>query len=329
MLGRTPLQGVVLTRGRYRLRIRAEGRAETYYPILLERGSHWDGCAPGEQEPHAIELPLEGELGPDDIYVPGGYSYIGGDPLAADSLARQRVWIDEFVIRRFPVTNAEYLEFLNDLLAAGRTAEAVDCCPLLLNGSEQLRFERDANGRFMPGPDGPGQSWQPDCPVVLVDWYSAATYVKWLAEGTGKDWRLPSELEREKAARGADGRIFPWGDEAEATFACVVESFVGAPQRVPVHEYPDDESPYGVRGLAGNTRDWCGDIWRQDGPRLPHGQFDMSGTRPNNEDSMMVKGGAWASPINFSRSATRFGTSPKNRYVLIGIRPVRSYRSTG
>ncbi len=250
----------------------------------------------------------------EDVHVPGGYCYIGGDPLAADSLSRQRVWIDAFVIRRFPVTNAEYLEFLNDLVDRGRAAEAVDCCPRILGGSEQLRFERDASGRFEPGPEGPGQSWQPDCPVVLINWYAASAYAKWLSERTGEGWRLPNELEREKAARGADGRTFPWSDETEATFACVAESFAGAPQRVPVHDYPDDESPYGVRGLAGNTRDWCGNIWRRDGPPLSHGRLHTNGVQPDDSDFMLVKGGSWGSTTIFSRSATRFGTLPKNRY---------------
>jgi serine/threonine-protein kinase len=328
VLGKTPLHAVALTRGRYRLRIRAEGRAETHYPILLERGSHWDGCAPGERAPYAIELPRDGELAPEDVYVPGGYCYIGGDPLAADGLVRQRVWIDGFVIRKFAVTNAEYLEFLNDLMDSGRAVEAVDCCPHLLGGADQLRFERDAAGRFVPGPEGPGQQWQPDCPVVLIDWYAASAYAKWLSEKTGEGWRLPNELEREKAARGTDGRIFPWGDETEATFACVAESFLRNPQRVPVGAYAGDESPYGVRGLAGNTRDWCENIWRRDGAPLSHGRLATSRAHPNDSDFMMVKGGSWGSTIIFSRSATRFGSSPKNRYGLVGIRPVRSYRRT-
>jgi serine/threonine-protein kinase len=328
VIGQTPLLAVALTRGRYRLRIRAHGHAEIHYPILLERGTHWDGRAPGEEEPYVVELPREGELGPDDVLVPGGYCYVGGDPLATDNLPRQRVWIDGFVVRRFPVTNAEYLEFLNDLVDQGRDAEAVACCPLLLGGSEQLRFERDAAGRFEPGPEGPGQVWQPGCPVVLVDWYAASAYTKWLSERTGEGWRLPNEFEREKAVRGADGRIFPWGDETEATFACVVESFARNPRRVPVGDYPGDESPYGVRGLAGNSRDWCENVWRRDGPPLRHGRLYTSRIQPDDSEFMMVKGGGWGSPMSFSRSATRFGASPKNRYGFVGIRPVRSYRAT-
>jgi eukaryotic-like serine/threonine-protein kinase len=327
VLGQTPLHAVALTRGRYRLRIKAEGRAETHYPILLERGSHWDGCAPGEAEPRPIELPREGELGPDDVYVPAGYCYIGGDPLATDSLPRQRVWIDGFVIRRFPVTNAEYLVFLNDLVDSGRAAEATEHCPLLAAGSEHLMFGRGASGRFEPRFEGPNPQWLPDLPVVLVDWHAAARYARWLAEKTGEAWRLPNELEREKAARGSDGRIFPWGDETEVTFACVIESFARNPQQVSVLGYPHDESPYGVRGLAGNMRDWCLNVWRRDGPPVQRGCLCLDAAVPNDPDFRSVKGGAWGSSMGFSRAATRFGTPPGNRHLMIGLRLVRSYRA--
>src|SRR5262249_43629210 len=67
-LGRAPLREVVLPRGSYLLRLRAPGRAEVRYPVLIERGGHWDGCAPSESEPYPIALPAEGELGPDDCY---------------------------------------------------------------------------------------------------------------------------------------------------------------------------------------------------------------------------------------------------------------------
>ncbi len=327
VLGRTPLHAVALTRGRYRLRIRAEGHAETCYPVLLERDSHWDGCPPEERSPRAIQLPPEGELGPDDIHVPEGYCHIGGDPLAADGLARQRVWIDGFVIRRFPVTNAEYLDFLNHLVDAGRTDEAATRCPRFAVGSDQLMFGRDASGRFEPRFEGPDPQWSPDLPVVFIDWHAATAYARWLAETTGQPWRLPNELEREKAARGADGRIYPWGDETEVTFACVIESFARSPQRVSVHAHPHDESPYGVRGLAGNMRDWCLNVWRRDGPPVQRGRVCLDAAAPGDPDFRSVKGGAWGSSMGFSRAATRFGTPPGFRSLLIGFRLVRPWRS--
>ncbi len=326
-IGRTPLIGIPLARGRYRLRIRSPGRVETLYPILLERDSHWDGRRPGELEPYPIDLPPEGELGAADVYVPAGYGYIGGDPLAADSLTRHRAWIGSFVIQRFPLTNSEYLVFLNDLLDSGREAEAIDCCPRLRAGAEQLMFCRDAGGRFEPRQEGPNPRWLPDLPVVLVDWHSASAYARWLAEKSGKPWRLPNDLEREKAARGADGRVYPWGDEIDATFACVAEgSFERIPQRAIIGEYPHDESPYGVRGLAGNTRDWCTNVWRHNGPPIRQGRLSIDAAALEDKDLRSVRGGGWASPMAFSRSAARFATPPGNRATMLGIRLVRSLR---
>jgi serine/threonine-protein kinase len=323
VIGRTPLHGVALTRGRYRLRIKAEGYAETYYPILLERGSHWNGCPQGEGEPSVIELPREGELGPEDVYIPGGYSYIGGDPLATDSLPRQRVWIDGFVIRRFPVTNAEYLVYLNHLVDEGRENEAIERCPRFAVGSDQLMFGRDTSGRFEPRFEGPNPQWLPDLPVVFIDWHAATAYAKWLAAETGQPWRLPNELEREKAVRGADSRVYPWGDETEVTFACVIESFARNPQQVSVRGFPYDESPYGVRGLAGNMRDWCLNVWRRDGPPIKRGRVCLDEAAPDDPDFRAVKGGAWGSSMGFSRAASRFGTPPAFRSLLIGFRLVR------
>ncbi len=89
-LGTTPLLKVPLSRGSYLLRIRARGRAEVRYPVLIERDGHWDGIAPGDSEPLPIELPAERELGADECHVPAGWCSVGGDPEAPDSLPSRR-----------------------------------------------------------------------------------------------------------------------------------------------------------------------------------------------------------------------------------------------
>ena len=71
---------------------------------------------PGQQEPQAIALPALGELDDDDVYVPAGWCWTGGDDAASDGLPARRLWIDGFVMKRHPVTNGEYLAFLNDLV---------------------------------------------------------------------------------------------------------------------------------------------------------------------------------------------------------------------
>ncbi|MCC6557389.1 MAG: SUMF1/EgtB/PvdO family nonheme iron enzyme [Polyangiaceae bacterium] len=333
VLGRTPLRAVPLQRGSYRLRLRAPGRAEVRYPALIERGGHWDGCAPGERDPAPIRLPLEGELGPDDVYVPAGWCWIGGDPDASDSLPAARIWMDAFVIRRFPVTHAEYLEFLNDLLAAGREDEALGACPrgqpgIQQNADARLVLARSADGRFLLAQDELGHEATLDTPIALIDWYAAAAYARWLAARTGEPWRLPNELEREKAARGVDARACPWGNFLDPAFSCVIESYDLNPRRAPVDSHPIDESPYGVRGLAGNTRDWCSNAWTRRGPALDGERLRIA-DEPHGAPAELrvVRGGAWSSPIDLARSAVRFGALPGTRRLTVGLRVARSCRS--
>ena len=325
-IGRTPLDAVPLQRGSYRLRLRAPGRTEVLQTALIERGEHWRcGASP-------IPLPLEGDLGPEDCHVPAGFCWTGGDPEAADSLPLQRVWIDAFVMRRFPTTNAEYLEFLNGLWASGREEEALSACPraqlgMAADAGERLAFGRDDRGRFVLTEDELGRPLDPDWPVVLIDWYGALAFADWTAARTGQPWRLPNELEREKAARGADGRLCPWGDHLDATFACVLDSRAREPARTRVQTYPLDASPYGVRGLAGNSRDWCGNAWRRGGPVVEGGRLVLQAADPADPGFRAVRGGAWSSTLSLSRSAARFGNRPGLRRTSMGVRLVRSWPS--
>ncbi|WP_437618231.1 protein kinase domain-containing protein [Sorangium sp. So ce1151] len=329
-LGRTPLCFVKLPRGSYRLRLRAPGRAEVLYPAVIERGGHWDGIAPGEREPRPIWLPEEGELGGDDVYVPAGYCWTGGDPEAPCSLPARRIWFDAFVIRRFPVTNREYLVFLNELVDAGLEREALSACPQEHAGASgasrpRLAFGRDRAGRFVLTPNDLGRAHLPTAPVTLIDWHAATAYARWFAARQGHPWRLPSELEREKAARGADGRVFPCGNHLDAHFVRVLGSHGGAPSIASiasVHETPLDESPYGVRGLGGNSRDWCLDRWTREGPRRDGGRLavepDAGGARRS------VRGGSWLSALEMSRSAARTGAQSRLRRRMTGMRVARS-----
>ncbi len=329
-IGPTPIRALPLQRGSYLLVIRAQGRTDVRYPVLIERDAHWDGCPPGESEPFAISLPRARELSPDDVYVPAGYCWTGGDPSAGDSLPRRRLWIDGLVISRFPVTNREYLEFLNDLVAEGREAQAIAACPRPQLGvsdaaTKHLTFGRDPAGRFVLGKDELGSIWQPDWPVVLIGWHEASAYASWFAARTGRPWRLPVDLEREKAARGSDGRFFPWGNHFDAGWACIIDSHSGDATRVSVHSYPEDESPYGIRGLAGNTRDWCSNLWTREGPEVRGGRLFLSVTSLDNPELRVVRGGAWSSLADLSRTAVRFGSRPTLRRATTGIRIARIY----
>jgi serine/threonine-protein kinase len=327
-IGPTPIVDRQLPRGSYLLRIRAPGRAEVAYPVLIERAACWDGVPPGASAPYPIPLPPAGAIGPGEVYVPAGWCWTGGDPVAMDALPRRRVWIDGFVLGRHPVTHAEYLAFLNDLLDAGREDEALAACPRQPRSHSEtaadMVYARDAAGRFVLAEGGDALlAW----PVVLVDWHGASAYARRRAETTGLPYRLPDELEREKAARSADARLFPWGNHFDATWACVIDSHAGDPARVSVDRYPLDESPYGARGLAGNVRDWCANPWTREGPEIEGGRLRLVPAAPRDPSLRAVRGGAWKSLADLSRSAARFAARPGQRWTTTGLRLARSLGS--
>jgi serine/threonine-protein kinase len=233
-----------------------------------------------------------------------------------------------FVIRRFPVTNSEYVSFLNDLLATGREAEAIVACPAAQLGmadrdADRRAFERAADGRFVLANDDWGSAFQAEQPVVLVSWSAAMSYARWYGARRGGPWRLPGELEREKVARGVDGRLFPWGDYVDATFACGLQSHADQPTRMPVDSYPVDESPYGARGLAGNSRDWCVDLWQLGGPAIRADRACVEVAAADDPGYRVIRGGAWSSPLDLSRAAARFGNRPDVPRLTMGVRLVR------
>jgi formylglycine-generating enzyme required for sulfatase activity len=100
--------------------------------------------------------------------------------------------------------------------------------------------------------------------VDRVSWYEAYAYCRWLAEATGKPYRLPTEMEWEKAARGTDGRMFPWGNTWSKELCNSREIWDRAdPRTTPVGQFsPDGDSPYGAADMCGNLWEWCGTRWR-------------------------------------------------------------------
>lgn len=322
-LGRTPLVEVPLPMGSYLCVLRSPDRAPVRYPVYLGRGEHWDGAPPGASEPFPVRLPRQGELGADDCLVPAGWFWSGGDPEALDGLPRRRLWCDELVVKRFPVTNREYLAFLDDLVATGREAEAVRHQPLeRAAGVGSPVYGRDAAGRFVLRPDADGDVWDPDYPVFLVDWFGASAYAAWLAERTGLPWRLPGELEWEKAARGADGRFYPWGDSFDPSWCCARASHPGRPLPAVVDSFPVDVSVYGVRGLGGNVQEWCVDAFRREGP-VGDGERVVAPSRQEVAEvttAHCIHGGSWIGSARVARSSSRCRVEPWSRNEILGLR---------
>ena len=302
--------------GSYRLRLLKKGYQDVIYPISIGREEHWTGLN-GQDEPALIQLPKQDSLSDSECYVPGGRFWAGGDDSIATGFSRRQVWQEAFVMAKQPVTNAQYLAFLNDLLDCDREAEALQWVPRERSGQQGQKgapiYGRDSAGRFVLVPDTDGVMWNPNWPVCSVDWHCANAYAAWYSEKSGQWWRLPTEVEWEKAARGVDGRWFPWGDGFDPSYACVLESHQDDREPSPVSGYPIDESVYGVRGLAGNMRDWTASHYRKDW------------MAPIENTHYVGRGGNWHASKDAARAAHRHFYNPTYRSGLIGFRLCRSF----
>ena len=326
-LGRTPIADEPLAMGSYLLRIRGEGTAEVSYPVHIGRRQHWRSDPPTGED-GTLQLPNPLELGPEDCYVPGGWFTCGGDPEAAGGLTRRRIWLDGFIIRRHAVTNEEFIAFLNDLHARGQGDEAWRHVPRMLSpgGGDPgtSLFLRDDRGVFQLD-GGTGGQTQPRAPVVWITWNAAAAYAAWLAGRERLPWRLPGELEWEKACRGVDGRYFPWGDHLDATWCHMRDSHPHVTRECAVDDCESDESPYGVRGLAGNVRDWCADPFVAAGPAAD-GERWSPGPPVDGPSARVGRGGAWCvNPVGLRAAYRSWYSATFRADNSLGFRIVRSF----
>ena len=326
-LGRTPLSAVSLPMGSYLCVLRSQGRADVRYPVHVRRSAHWHGVPPGGHEPQAVRLPHVAELGSDDCYVPAGWFAAGGDPEAPSSTSRRRVWVDSFCVSRFPVTNRDYIGFLDDLVVQGREEEALRHAPRERAGTRSaqgaLIYGYD-DGRFCLRPDAEGDVWLPDWPVCMVDWHGAVAFAAWQAARTGLSWRLPHELEWEKAGRGVDGRFFPWGDAFDPSWCRTSASHQGRLLPARIGEHPIDESVYGPRDLAGSMRDWTGTVHQDDSDVRDGEAVSFQQGAGDGDANRVGRGGGWN---NFPRSArlcVRHDTPSDGRFGEVAFRLARS-----
>ncbi len=330
-LGRTPLQAVVLPRGSYLLRLRAPSCEVVDYPVSIERQGVWSGLAPGGEGALPVHLPRRGAVGPEECYVPAGPFQCGGDPLALDALPRQWVWVDGFVMRRYPVRLGEYLEFLNDVAAQDGADAALRHAPRERGGltaDGRPLVTRTPGGVFVVDAVGEAAEERARLPVLSVSWDDATAYAAWHAVRTRQPWRLPHELEMEKASRGVDGRPLPWGQHFHLAWALVSGAQPGMPHPCPVGHMEGDVGPYGVRDVAGSCRTWCRNVWSTSGG-IQDGRLAEvpPPNAPNDGKSVSVmaaRGGAWNSMPAYARPAGRFGSRPDDVFTGCGLRLVRA-----
>ncbi len=178
-------------------------------------------------------------------------------------------------------------------------------------------------------------------PVVDIDWAEAQAFCGWLRQQTGVPFRLPTEAEWEKAARGTDGRSFPWGDEFDPSCANTRENGHGGTS--PVGSYPAGVSPYGLLDMAGNVWEWTtsrqapypyADDERNTPAVAAHGAGPrrlpwLRATPPNAAADVrrILRGGCYANPQGFARCACRFRLAPTSSTPFLGLRLAADIRS--
>lgn len=314
-----------LAAGRYHVQVTAPGRHLAEFTLRLRRSQRWRG-RPASCPPLKVHLPDEHAILDEEVYVCAGPAIVGSDLGEHGALPAREVWVDAFAVRRRCVTVGEYIEFLDDLVAKGLEDTAMERSPQQRGAADDVPLYllgRHPDGSFFPRPDADGDPVYPDHPVTLIRPRDAEAYAAWLSERSGLRWRLPFELEWEKAARSADGRVFPMGDHCDASWVrCLQHHAPDTRLRVArVTEHPHDRSPYGVEQMAGNVFEMTASEHNPAGPRI--GRDGTWAKEAAAVDAQRVlRGGAWGRDLSRCAAVHRtvFGD---HRSPLVGFRLVR------
>jgi len=219
------------------------------------------------------------------VLVPEGPFVMGDATGRDDERPAHTVWVSAFRLDVHPVTNREFAAFL------------------------------DATGHQPPRFWGEPRFAAPEQPVVGVSWHDAVAYSGWLSMSTGKHYRLPTEAEREKAARGGlDGARYPLGDdpgEGDGRFL----------QDAPYLVELSTANGYGLHDMGYNVHEWCSD-WYD--PAYYAASPDRDPQGPPSGRRRTSRGGAWRHQIKVSRCAARSSLDPSFRYNDYGFRVVEA-----
>lgn len=275
--------------GSYLIIIKKRGYIDTRVSVLIARGEN--------KVIKNVKLFKEKEVPPGFVYVPGGKFIMGGDPSAPYSVERTEKFVPGFFISRNEVTAGDYLKFINYLETH-------------MPGSSEKYLPRRAttSGFYWKKSGGRYQTAFPsDWPILGISWNDARAYCKYMSnryKGRGWQFRLPEDWEWEKAARGADGRYFPWGNAFDYRFCSMANSKKGkrdGPDKI--GSFPLDESVYGVRDIAGNVSEWCLTFYDQE------------------KNIRINRGSAWSYvDENYARCAGKNGHSPSDVADFRGFR---------
>lgn len=225
-----------------------------------------------------------------------------------DEFPQHEVDLPGYWLGRYPVTVAQFREFVRQ---SGYKADRV----VKSSKNSWLPFMLE---RLIARLAGPRENWSRDPdnhPVCYVSWYDAQAYCQWLSAQTGLPVALPTEAEWEKAARGPEGRIFPWGNEWDAARCNIQESKSG--KSTPVGQYsPQGDSVYGCADMVGNAWEWCHSKYRP----YPYKAHDGREMVDESGDQRVMRGGAWFFDTSDPRAACRGWGNPNVRAELCGFR---------
>ncbi len=238
---------------------------------------------------------------PPCVPIPAGCFMMGSNNGRDEERPAHRTWVDAFEMAALQVRNRDYALFLNT------------------TGHSPPRHWRDPDLNHG------------DQPVVAVSWIAAVEYCDWLSQVTGRHYRLPTEAEWERAARGGrEGLDYPWGNESPDDWPEYVERWgrIGDRDleiRGPLPVGQGTPNPYGLFDVSENVHEWCADWFSRDfyaesPERNPCGP--ESGTR------RASRGGSWRHQIKISRCAARASIPPEFEYADYGFRLVRDQQSS-
>jgi formylglycine-generating enzyme len=238
---------------------------------------------PGRHAPETA-VPLEPML----VSIPGGSFLMGSDSAQDCERPVHCVRVDPFLLAATQLTNAEYDRFL-----------------------------RATRATPPPWWNDPHFS-QPEQPVAGVSWHEAVSYCNWLRARTGRDFRLPTEAEWERAARGGlEQKLFPWGDEPPESRPDYEKRWKAGPEAVARYA----SSPFGLYDIGDNVHEWCSDWYDPDYYRIapernPRGP-DQCPMKPARKSS---RGGSWRHHIKVARCSARSSIPPEFQYADYGFR---------
>jgi formylglycine-generating enzyme required for sulfatase activity len=242
------------------------------------------------------------------VLVKGGNFMRGSSEDDADAFSNEKpqreIYLDDFMIGKYPVTNEEFKEFVDD---AGYDREEF----WAKKGWPWREENEISEPEYWHDRKWNGSNF----PVVGISWFEAEAYANWLSKRAGHLYRLPTEAEWEKTARGTNGSKYPWGGQFDKNFCNSGES--GLNRTSPVGIFPEGKSHYGCFDMAGNVWEWCSDRYDD---KYYANSLDRNHKGPSSGADRVIRGGGWEGNARGCRSAVRYRYDPRSRDSDLGFR---------